>query len=147
MTSLPKNVLLDADVFISYLIGDSLFKHSLRVIESIVAGTVTAYVSSEIYDDIVSTLRSNGVPVSKVIEFINAASKIPHKPLPLNPKIVAQALRYYAEHGGPRKLHYFDSYHVATAKHYNLPLLTSDKYIITHSNKLEIQAIDLRTIK
>ena len=144
---LPKNVLLDADVFISYLTGDSLFRYSVRVVESIAAGTAVAYVSSEIYDDIVSMLRSNGVPVSKVIEFVNAVSKIPHKPLPLNPKIVVQALRYYMRHGGSRKLHYFDSYHIATAKHYNLPLLTSDKYIVTHSDELGIQVIDLRTIE
>ena len=144
---LPKHILLDADVFISYLIHDSLFEHSVKVIEYIVTGTTTAYVSSEIYDDIISMLRSNGVPLDKVVEFINAVSKIPHKPLPLNPEIVAQALKYYIEHGGPRKLHYFDSYHVATAKHYNLPLLTSDKYIINHTSKLGIQAIDLRTVK
>ena len=92
-------------------------------------------------------LRSNGVSISKVIEFMNAVSKIPHKPLPLNPKIVVQALRYYIEYGGSRKLHYFDTYHAATAKHYNLPLLTSDKYIVTHSNELGIQVMDLRTIK
>ena len=45
---LPKNVLLDADVFISYLTGDSLFRYSVKVVESIVAGAVVAYVSSEI---------------------------------------------------------------------------------------------------
>jgi len=108
---------------------------------------ITAYVSSEIYDDIVSMLRSSGVSLSKVVEFIDAVSRIPHKPLPLNPEIAVQALKYYVEHGGPRRLHYFDSYHVATAKYYNLPLLTSDKYIINHSKELGIQAIYLRTIK
>lgn len=87
------------------------------------------------------------MPLSMVVEFINTVSRIPHKTLPLNPEIVGQALKYYMEHGGPRKLHYFDSYHVATAKHYNLPLLTSDKYIIKRSKELEIQAIDLRKIK
>jgi len=144
---LPINVLLDADVFISYLISDNLFEHSVKIIEHIVTGSVTAYVSSEIYDDVISMLRSNGISLSKVIEFISAMSKIPHKPLPLNPQIVIQALEYYVEHGGPRKLHYFDSYHVATAKYHNLPLLTSDKYIINHASELEIQVIDLRTVK
>lgn len=144
---LPKNILLDADVIISYLIHDSLFKHSVKVVEHIVAGLTVAYVSSEIYDDIVSMLRSNGVPLDKVIEFLNAVSKIPHKPLPLNPEIVVQALKYYMKYGGPRKLHYFDSYHVATAKHYNLPLLTSDKYIIEYSDELRVHVIDLRTLK
>ncbi len=92
-------------------------------------------------------LRSNGVSLDKVIEFISVMSKIPHKPLPLNPEIVVQALKYYVKHGGSRKLHYFDSYHVATAKYYNLPLLTSDKYIIEHAAELEVQVIDLRTVK
>ena len=144
---LPKHILLDADVFISYLTHDSLFEHSVKVIEHIVTGTIVAYVSSEIYDNIVSMLRSNCVPLSKVVEFVNAVSKIPHKPLLLNPEITVQALKYYIEHGGPRKLHYFDSYHVAIAKYYNLPLLTGDKYIINHSDKLRIQVINLKTIK
>jgi predicted nucleic acid-binding protein len=144
---LPKHILLDADVFISYLIQDDLFEHSVEVVEYIITGKIVAYVSSEIYDDIVSMLRSNGVSLDKVVEFINAVSKIPHKPLPLNPEIAAQALKYYMEHGGSRKLHYFDSYHVATAKYYSLPLLTSDKYIIDHSNELGIQVINIRTIK
>ena len=144
---IPKRVLLDADVFISYLTLDNLFEFSVKVIEYIVMGKILAYVSSEIYDDIISTLRSNGVPLNKVAEFIGAILKIPHKPLPLNPEIVTQALKYYMEHGGSRKLHYFDSYHVATARYYNLPLLTSDKYIIKHSKELKIRVIDLRTIK
>ncbi len=144
---LPKSILLDADILVSYLTRDNLFKHSVKVVKHIATGTTTAYVSPEIYDDIVSMLRSNGVPLVKVIEFIDAVSKIPHKPLPLNPEIVVQALRYYMKYGGPRKLHYFDSYHVATAKHYNLPLLTSDKCIINHSDKLGVRVIDLRTIK
>lgn len=144
---IPRRVLLDADVFISYFTSDNLFKHSTRVIEYIVTGMTIAYVSSEIYDDIVSMLRSNGVPLSKVIEFISEIMKIPHRPLPLNPEIVVQALKYYKEHGGSRKLHYFDSYHVATAKYYKLPLLTSDKYVIEHAEDFGIQVVNLRRIK
>ena len=140
-------MLLDAGIFISYLTGDRLLRHSVKAVEGIVAGEVVAHASSEIYDDIISKLRSNSTPVRKVVEFVNAVSKIPHRPLPLSPEIAVQALRYYMKHGGPRKLHYFDTYHVATAKHYNLPLLTSDKYILTHSNELGIQAIDLRTVE
>ena len=141
-----KHILLDADIFISYLVEDKLFNHSIKVIKDITLGNITAYVSSEIYDDIVSMLRSNGVPLNEVIEFVNAISEIPHKPLPLNTEIIVQALTYYSKYGGSRKLHYFDSFHVATAKYYNLPLLTSDKYIINHANELEIIAIDLRKI-
>ncbi len=71
-------------LFIFYLTLDNLFKFSTKVIEYIVMGKILAYVSSKIYDDVISTLRSNGVPLSKVVEFISAISKIPHKPLPLN---------------------------------------------------------------
>ena len=66
-----KHILLDADIFVSYLIGDKLFEHSAKVIKSIASEALSAYVSSEIYDDIVSILRSNGVP---------------YKPLPLTLK-------------------------------------------------------------
>ena len=51
---MPKNILLDADVFVSYLVRDDLFKHSVNVVKQIVAGLVKAYVSSEIYDDSVN---------------------------------------------------------------------------------------------
>lgn len=54
------------------------------------------------------------------------------------------ALRIYMTHGGPRRLYYFDSIHVATALRQNLPLITSDKYIITNQAELGIRATDLR---
>jgi len=82
----------------------------------------------------------------KVIEFIEDIAKMPPEPLPLTPEIAAEALRLYEKHHGPRRLHYFDSYHIATARHYSLPLLTSDRYIITHSRELEARVIDLREL-
>ena len=49
-----------------------------------------------------------------------------------------------AKHGGPRKLHYFDSHHVATALRTHTPLITSNRYIIDNQTQLGITAIDLR---
>jgi len=72
-------------------------------------------------------------------------SKIPHKVLPIN-LVVLQALELYRKHGGSIKLHYFDSFHVATSKHYGIPLITSDKYIINNSESIEVNVIDLRNI-
>ncbi|RLE75091.1 MAG: hypothetical protein DRJ44_06410 [Thermoprotei archaeon] len=51
------------------------------------------------------------------------------------------------QHGEHRKLHYFDAFHIATAKHYNLPLVTSDKYIVDNVEKLKVKVIDLRKIQ
>lgn len=42
---LPKSILLDADVLISYLTRDILFESSVKVIKHIVEGATTAYVS------------------------------------------------------------------------------------------------------
>ncbi len=143
---LPRLVLLDSDVLISYLIEDKLFKYSSFIVEKLVLGEIVGYVSSEIYDDIISMLRSNGVPLSEVIEFLKSLSTIPLKPLPLTAEISAKAMELYLKHGGSRKLHYFDSFHVATAKHYNLPIITSDKYILKHASDFGITAINLLSV-
>ena len=46
---------------------------------------------------IVSMLKSNGIPLSKVVEFMDAIRKIPHKPLLLSPEIVIKALEWRFE--------------------------------------------------
>ncbi|RLG52039.1 MAG: hypothetical protein DRN96_03805 [Thermoproteota archaeon] len=143
---ISQRILLDADVFISYLVGNSLYKQSSKVINTVLKGTTRAYTSSEVYNDITAALRSSGVTLPKVIEFIEDIAAIPHEPLPVTSEIAAEALRLYEKHHGPRKLHYFDSYHIATAKHYNLPLVTSDRYIIAHARELGIKAVDLRRV-
>jgi hypothetical protein len=68
--------------------------------------------SSEVYDDAVSALRSDNVPLDIIKEFISKMK-----------------------------------FHVATAKRYALPFLTSEGYIINHSDKLEIKVIDLSSIE
>ena len=68
-------------------------------------------------------------------------------PLPTTVEIAAEALKLYRKHGGRRKLHYFDAFHVVTSKHYGIPLVTSDKYIIENAEKLGINVINLKTLK
>lgn len=71
---------------------------------------------------------------------------IPHQSLPMNVDIAATAMELYHDHGGSRKLHYFDSFHAATARIEKLPLLTSDKYMIDQADKLGIQVLNARMI-
>ncbi len=139
-------VLLDADFFISYLTGDLLFEHSRRVMRLILSGTVKPRASSEVYDDIASALRSQGSTLEEVESFLRDVAAIPHRTIPVTAEIAAEALRMYREHGGPRRLHYFDSFHVALAKRQGLPLLTSDRYILKNADRLGVRAVDLRGI-
>ena len=143
---MSKRALLDSDVFISYLFqGDELYEPSRNLVRTIARSNSITYVSSELYDDIISALRGSGLSLSNAINILRYMSKIPHKVLPIN-LVVLQTLELYRRHGGPRKLHYFDSFHVATSKHYGIPLITSDKYIIKNSESIEANVIDLRNI-
>jgi len=140
----PRAALLDADVFISYISGDRLLPHSEKVVNQTLDGSLAASANSIVYDDIVTALRSKETPLPRVIEFITATASIPHTVIPVDAATTVNALRIYAKHGGPRKLHYFDSYHVANALRTHTPLITSDKYIIDNQTQLGITAIDLR---
>ena len=140
----PNIALLDADVFISYVAGDQLLPHSEKVVNQILDGSLEAHASSIVYDDIVTALRSKEMPLPRVIEVIAAMASIPHTVLPVDAATTINALRIYAKHGGPRRLHYFDSYHIATALRTHTPLITSDRYIIDNQAQLGITAVDLR---
>ena len=138
-------MLLDADVFISYIgDGDNLSVYSERVIEKVLNGDIDAKVSSIIYDDIVTALRSKNIPLDEVIRFLAGMASIPHTSLPLDPSISVNAMSLYAKYGGLRSLHYFDSYHVASALQLGVPLITSDMFIIEHSEELGVSVFDLR---
>lgn len=138
--------LLDADVFISYISGDELADHSERVIRSIMTGMLEAFVSSMLYDDVTCGLRSKGVELRVVIQVLTAIASIPHTPLPVTSAIAVSALTLYMRHGGPRKIHYFDTFHVATSRAYELPLITSDAYISEHQEDLGIATFDLKEL-
>lgn len=137
--------LLDADVFISYIKGDEMVDHSERVIDGIMSGRLEAHISSMLFDDVITGLRSKGMEISEVINVILAIASINHTSLPVTSAIAVNALMLYERYGGARRLHYFDAFHVATAKINGLSMITSDKYIIEHQKELGIKAIDLRT--
>lgn len=138
--------LLDADVFLSYISGDELADQAEKVIKLATNGTVEALVSSILYDDVISALRSKEMEINSIIQILIAIASIPHTSLPITPQTAISALTLYMQHGGPRKLHYFDAFHVATAKHHELPIITSDNYINEHQKNLGITAYNLRKI-
>lgn len=139
-------VLLDSDVFLSYIKGDEMADQSQRVIDSIMGEELKAYVSSMLFDDVISGLRSKGMELRDVIKVVLAIASINHISLSVTSTIAVNALMVYERHGGTRRLHYFDAFHVATAKINDLPMITSDRYIVEHQEELGIKAIDLRTL-
>ena len=76
-------------------------------------------------------------------DFVADMKSIPHTSYPMSAEIAEEAMSLYLELGGRRSLSYFDSFHIATAKRFDLALLTSDRYIIDHSAKLGVSVVDL----
>lgn len=138
--------MVEADLFISYLTSDDLAVHFRPIVDMAVAGRLELIASSEVYDDVVSALRSQKVPLGTVGGFIRDMRTVPHIAIPVTLDVAAMAVELYHRHGGSRKLHYFDSFHVATSQLERLPLLTSDKYIIAHAGQFGIKAMDARSI-
>lgn len=146
LTELKGKLLLDADVFISYIKGDELTDRSEKVVTAIINNQVNPHVSSMLYDDVISALRSKGMEIQKVVDVLTAMASIPHESLPVTPEIAISALNLYLRHGGSRKLHYFDSFHVSTAQFNRLPIITSDSYIIEHHTDLRVTTINLKQL-
>ena len=141
-----KEVLLDSDVFISYIKGEELADESGRVLDSIMGGELKAFISSMLFDDVITGLRSKGMEIRDVIRVVLSIASIDHVSLPVTSAIAVNALMIYEKHGGTRRLHYFDAFHVATAQIHDLPMVTSDRYIVEHQRELGIKAIDLRGV-
>lgn len=143
---IPKRLVIDADLFISFLTQDELTPKFSKVVEKADRGEVKLLATSEIYDDVISALRSQKIELDKVLDFLSDMRAIPHESLPITIEIARTAIHTYLRHGGSRKLHYFDSFHVATAAQQELPLLTSDKYMIEHAAELGIEVINPRDL-
>jgi len=99
-----------------------------------------------LYDDVISGLRSKGMELREVIKILTAIASIPHVPLPVTPAIAISALTLYMQHGGPRKIHYFDTFHVATARLHRLPIITSDTYINEQQKNLDVTLFNLKKL-
>lgn len=84
MNGKPRHLLVEADLFLSYLTEDELAPLFDKIVDQASEGRVKLFVSSEVYDDLVSALRSQGVPPLRVLKFISDCATIPHEPLPIN---------------------------------------------------------------
>jgi len=133
----------DTDLFFFYLRGGTFQAQAEGVIKEATSGRVDLKTSSEVYDDAISAIRADGVSLEVAHSFVSDMRSIPHTPLPTSAEIAEEAMSVYLRYGGRRKLSYFDSFHVATAKRYALELLTSDQYIIENARVLGIQVRDL----
>jgi predicted nucleic acid-binding protein len=139
----PRSLLVDTDLFFYYLRGGTLERQAADVIREAGAGRLALRTSSEVYDDAILALRSDEYPLDGIREFLSDMRSIPHSPVPMNAQVAADAISLYMDFGGRRRLSYFDSFHVATARSLDLPLLTSDGYIVKNSAKLGVVALDL----
>jgi predicted nucleic acid-binding protein len=139
-------VMVDADVFFSFLVADELSDRSEKLIYRADSGLLKLRVASEIYDDIITASRSSNTPTEVVVELLSDLRKIPHEVLPTSVEAAVEAMTLYPRYGGSRKLHYFDSFHVATVRLHELPLITTDRFILQNSGDLRIVAMDLRKI-
>jgi predicted nucleic acid-binding protein len=140
-------MIADTDLFFFYLRGGRCEVQAENVIEKVEHGNLELKVSSETYDDAISAIRADEQPFEIARSFVSDMKSIPHTAFPLSVEIAEDALGLYISHGGRRRLSYFDSFHVATAIRYDIPLLTSDKYIIKHQSKLGVRATDLSFIE
>jgi len=140
----PPRVVVDADFFVSYLRGDELADHAEELLNMALEGKTSLFVSGEVYDDLITAYRTQGYALEDVERVLSDLRAVPHQVVPISLEIVVSALDLYSRFGGPRRLHYFDSFHVATASSVHLPLVTSDAFILENAAALLVEAIDLR---
>ncbi len=140
-------VLADTDLFFFYLRGGKLEAEAAAVFELASSDRVSLKTSSEVCDDAITALRSDGRSLELAFEFVSAMRSLPHVSVAMNGQIASDALSMYLKAGGGSRLSYFDSFHVATAKDLGLPLLTSDGYILKNAGALGVNALDLATWK
>jgi predicted nucleic acid-binding protein len=130
-------------VFFFFLRGGRLEEQASDVIRRASAGTITLRTSSEVYDDAITAIRSEGQPLRVAREFVSDMRSVSHSPVPMSAQIAADALSLYEAFGGRGRLSYFDSFHVATAKSLDMSLLTSDRYVIRNARRLGVRALNL----
>jgi len=68
--TVPRRVLVDADVFISYLTSDKLSVHAERLVDRADATQARLFVASEMYDDVITALRTERVNLETVIQVL-----------------------------------------------------------------------------
>ncbi len=139
----PDALVGDADLFFFFLKGGRLQEEAALVVESAEKGTIALRTSSEVYDDAISAIRAEGTSIEVANGFVSDMSSIRHTALPMSAEIAEKALSLYGKYGGRRRLSYFDAFHVATAVRYDLPLLTSDRFILQNAAPFGVAVRDL----
>lgn len=139
-------LIADADVFFFYLRGGALEERASKIVSKAVSGELKLHASSEVYDDAITAIRSGGAPIGVAIKFVADLKAIPHITLPITAEVAEEAAKLYRLHAGRRRLHYFDAFHVACSKRYQITLVTSDSYVVEHAKDLGVSAIDLRRV-
>lgn len=142
--SITRKVLLgDTDLFFFFLRGGRLEVQAEKVVTAAENRSVILRTSSEVYDDAITAIRADGISIDIALEFVSDMKSIPHVAFPMSAEIAEEAMGLYKSHGGRRRLSYFDSLHVATAKRFDVAFLTSDRYVLENSLALGVEAVDL----
>jgi len=147
MSKVPRKMVVDTVLFISYLRGDELSDRAEMVIDQALGRRTSLLVSSEMYDDLITAYRTKGYRSSDVKNILLDLRAIPHEVVPTTLDIAVLSMDLYSRYGGTRRLHYFDSFHVATASTVGEPFITSDDFILENAKNLGIKTIDLREIQ
>jgi predicted nucleic acid-binding protein len=142
-----EKVLVEADFFISYLRDDELADKCEYILDLSLSGQKSIVASSEVYDDIITAYLSKGYSLQEIQHLLLDLRSIPHETVPCTLQIVTKAIELYTKYRGSRKLHYFDSFHVSTSIILDIPLTTSDKYILENSKALGVKTIDLKNVE
>jgi predicted nucleic acid-binding protein len=146
MTEIPTKLVVDTVLFISYLREDELSDKAEEVIDCALAHETSLFTSSEMCDDLITAYQSKGYELNKIRSILLDLRVIPHEIVPMTLETAILAMGLYTQYGGSRKLHYFDSFHVATASKMNLPLITSDNFILENAKNLGIRTFNLKKI-
>ncbi len=146
MSKVPTKLVVDTNLFISYLRGDELSDRAETIIDWALARKTSLLTPSEMYDDLITAYRTKGYELRDIRNILLDLRAIPYEVVPTTHDIAVLAMDLYMKYGGSRRLHYFDSYHVATASTIGEPLITSDDFILENAKNLGIRTINLKEI-
>jgi predicted nucleic acid-binding protein len=146
VSKVPKRLVADTVLFVSYLRGDELSDRAEIVIDWALTKKTFLMVSSEMYDDLITAYYTAGYKPNDIKNILLDLRAVPHEVVPTTLNIAVIAMDLYSKYGGSRKLHYFDSFHVATASTVGEPLITSDNFILENAKNLGIKTINLKEI-
>jgi predicted nucleic acid-binding protein len=139
---LPGSVVLDLATLLAYLFaGDKLHEPAIRLFEEIERNGVKTYISEVVPYEAETLSITGNIPAhaSAWSSFVSRLWQDPLFPrLPMTAKVFAEHLHFYRRTGG--RFTYFDSYHLAASKVTGMPIVTSDKEILSDDS---VSSIDL----